>query len=275
MRLPAGLLISIGIFLLIEFYSFTAIQLALRNASKNTKFIVLGIYVLASLLVWVGMFTFRNGQFKSWPDTLRILLIAFIMGFLVAKLVMATFMVLDDLRRLFTWMFKQISTLIPQGPEKTSTSIAISRSTFIANMAVLTGGLLLGAFMWGTSNRYRYQLKKIRLKLPQLPEAFRGLKIIHISDIHSGSFDQAASVAKGVELIMEQQPDLILFTGDLVNNEATEIVPYKDIFSRLKAPLGVYSTLGNHDYGDYHSWPSETAKAQNLEDLKQHQVDMG
>src|SRR5690606_8908974 len=96
-----------------------------------------------------------------------------------------------------------------------------------------------------------------------------------ISDIHAGSFDSHDAVLRGVEKLMEQKPDIIFFTGDLVNNKAEEIKPYIDIFSRLKAPLGVYSILGNHDYGDYVQWDSPEAKAANLEELKQIQAQMG
>jgi len=101
------------------------------------------------------------------------------------------------------------------------------------------------------------------------------MKIIQISDIYSGSFDDPAAVAKGVEPIMNEKPDLIVFTGDLINERAEEVVPYLEIFSRLKAPMGVYSVRGNHDYGDYVTWPSEKAKRENLEMLKQHHADLG
>lgn len=113
------------------------------------------------------------------------------------------------------------------------------------------------------------------MPLSSLPKAFRGLRIVQISDIHSGSFDDPEAVAEGVASIMQEKPDLILFTGDLVNDKAEEIVPYLEVFKALKAPLGVYSIFGNHDYGDYFSWPSEEAKKNNLEQLKQHHATMG
>ena len=111
--------------------------------------------------------------------------------------------------------------------------------------------------------------------MKNLPSEFKGLRIIQISDIHSGSLDDPEAVSKGVDLIMREKPDLILFTGDLVNNQAEEVNPYLKIFGQLKAPMGVYSVLGNHDYGDYVSWPSEVAKRENLDALKQHHVDLG
>ena len=102
------------------------------------------------------------------------------------------------------------------------------------------------------------------------------MKIVHISDIHSGSFLDKKAVERGVEEIMKQQADLILFTGDLVNDRASEMESFMDIFSRLKAPMGVYSTLGNHDYGDYVDWPHKgISKEGNLEKLKKVHADLG
>jgi predicted MPP superfamily phosphohydrolase len=137
------------------------------------------------------------------------------------------------------------------------------------------GTALFGTLLYGFSNKYNYQVKKIRLAFTNLPEAFRGLKIVHISDIHSGSFQNKPAVNRGVDMILAQKPDLVLFTGDLVNDRATEMEEYMDVFSRVKAPMGVFSTLGNHDYGDYVSWPSAQAKQNNLEDLKQTHAKLG
>lgn len=142
-------------------------------------------------------------------------------------------------------------------------------------MALAGSALAAGAFLRAYTNRYRYNVIEVEMKFDNLPESFRGMKIAHISDIHAGSFDRYRSVWRGIRKLMRYEPDMICFTGDLVNNRATEIEPYKRIFSQLKAPLGVYSVLGNHDYGDYVEWESEDAKKQNLEDLKQHHEDMG
>jgi predicted MPP superfamily phosphohydrolase len=101
------------------------------------------------------------------------------------------------------------------------------------------------------------------------------MKLVHISDIHSGSFQNKAAVNHGVDMILKENADLILFTGDLVNDRATEMQDYMDVFSRLKAPMGVFSTLGNHDYGDYVAWPTQEEKKQNLDDLKKVHQDLG
>ena len=118
-------------------------------------------------------------------------------------------------------------------------------------------------------------MQKQSLAFNELPEAFRGLKIMHISDIHSGSFTDKKSVEKGIDKILAANADIILFTGDLVNDRADEMHDYQEMFSRLHAPMGVYSTLGNHDYGDYARWPSLEAKKANLERLKKVHADMG
>lgn len=113
------------------------------------------------------------------------------------------------------------------------------------------------------------------MSFPNLPAAFEGLKLVQISDVHSGSLQDISAVNKGIDLILAQNPDLIFFTGDLVNDRATEMGPLKSSFARLKAPMGVYSTLGNHDYGDYVQWPSAADKQANLQALMQVHKDMG
>lgn len=151
----------------------------------------------------------------------------------------------------------------------------IPRSTFMSWLGLGIGGSLFGALLYGFSNKYNYQVRNIKLSFANLPKAFRGLKMIHISDIHSGSFQNKEDVNRGVDLILQQNADLVLFTGDLVNDRADEMTGYMEVFGRVKAPLGVYSSLGNHDYGDYVAWPSVQEKAANLEKLKQVHASLG
>jgi predicted MPP superfamily phosphohydrolase len=129
--------------------------------------------------------------------------------------------------------------------------------------------------VWGFGNKYKYKTNHVRLRFDNLPEAFRGMKVLQISDVHSGSFTDKQAVSRGIDHILSEKADLILFTGDLVNDQAKEMDDYKDLFSKLKAPMGVYSTLGNHDYGDYKQWDSPEAKRANLESLKRVHADMG
>jgi predicted MPP superfamily phosphohydrolase len=134
---------------------------------------------------------------------------------------------------------------------------------------------LFGSLLYGFGNKYRYHIKRIPLAFDNLPVSFKGLKIVQISDIHSGSFTDKKAVMHGVNMIMNEKPDLILFTGDLVNNTSEEMNDYMDVFSKLNAPMGVYSTLGNHDYGDYTHWNSREEKVANLERLKHIHSELG
>jgi predicted MPP superfamily phosphohydrolase len=182
-------------------------------------------------------------------------------------------MLVDDIRRLLTWF---VTSLAYGNSSVGGSGTTIDRSTFMRQTALVLGGVSLVGFTAGIANRYKYRVRKMKLSFKSLPDSFKGLRIVQISDIHTGSFDNHAAVAHGIERIMHQKADIILFTGDLVNNMASEVdEKYKEIFSRLKAPMGVYSTLGNHDYGDYVQWPTKEAKKENLEQLKATHADMG
>ncbi|HET6769392.1 MAG TPA: metallophosphoesterase, partial [Chitinophagaceae bacterium] len=146
---------------------------------------------------------------------------------------------------------------------------------FLSWTGMLMGGGLFGSLVFGFANKYNYQLRRLQLSFERLPAAFKGLKVVHISDIHSGSFTDKRAVSKGVEKILSEKPDLILFTGDLVNDRSHEMDDFMDIFGALKAPMGVYSILGNHDYGDYTQWNSPEEKQANLERLKKVHADLG
>jgi len=123
--------------------------------------------------------------------------------------------------------------------------------------------------------RSRYRIKQHIVRIPGLPEAFRGFRLVQISDIHSGSFTDPDEVQKGIDAVLETRGDAVVFTGDLVNNTADEIEPWMERFSQIKAPHGVFSILGNHDYGDYVPWPSPTAKEANLDRLARNHAAMG
>jgi len=156
-------------------------------------------------------------------------------------------------------------------PEKT-----ISRAQFLERITLATGGVSLGLGLLGTQyNLYDYQIHHIVIKLPCLPKALRGLKIAQISDIHAGSLTNRLAVKGGFEMLMREKPDLICFTGDLVNYDTTEIQGFGPLFTSLKAPLGVFSCLGNHDYGDYKGWSSLQAKRKNLDMLIEAQRKFG
>lgn len=273
MRSPLGAFIFIVCMLLLDAYMFLAIRTVSFSVAPKTKNLIFAIYWSISALTILGflLFVFTSPDFM--PKKVRTYLFATVIGLFLAKLVAAAFFLLDDLRRGIQWIG---SKLFMQNGDATDVGHGtISRSAFLSWIGITAGTGLFGSLIYGFSNKYRYTVKKVGLASTRLPEAFKGLRIVHISDIHSGSFTDKKSVEKGIQKILDQKPDLILFTGDLVNNLAEEMQDYTDVFSRLKAPMGVYSTLGNHDYADYVSWDSKEAKTANLERLKQVHASMG
>ena len=150
-----------------------------------------------------------------------------------------------------------------------------SRRKFVSQIALGLAAIPFASILYGViKGRYNFKVLKYTLSFDDLPEAFDGYKITQISDVHSGSFDNAEKLDYAIDLINEQASDAILFTGDMVNNEAAEMEPWKETFARLKARDGKFSVLGNHDYGDYIDWPTPEAKIANLDRLKEIQKEM-
>ena len=264
------------IVLLVEYYSFVAVRSVIKQTPDSIHGYLFLLYIILSLVTLCGFFALSHYGRGVWPSVTLKYAVNMLVGVFIGKFLVATILLFTDVALLipnlisFANSFK--SHPIGSPPEG---SRFMSRFTFISQLALGVGALVTLGLGYGIRNRYRYQLKKVKLSLKNLPSEFKGLRIIQISDIHSGSLDDPEAVAKGVDLIMREKPDLILFTGDLVNNQAEEVNPYLKIFGQLKAPMGVYSVLGNHDYGDYVSWPSEVAKRENLDALKQHHADLG
>lgn len=258
---------------LAEYYSFIVLRSALRSLPGLWRNILMGTYVLIDILCWSSFFVLRSGVLQL-PNTVKALYIALAMGLLVAKALILIIMLGDDLRRVILLLAAKFKTSAAEASLPIEGN-GISRSVFLSRMALGLGGAMILGFLHGISNRYRYQIRKVSIRFPNLPAAFSGLRIVQISDIHSGSFDNPEAVSKGVSAILALKPDIIFFTGDLVNDRSAEMMAYKEIFARLHAPMGVYSILGNHDYGDYVEWPSLEAKKENLEQLKRIQADMG
>ena len=267
------LVIILSIIGLAEYYSFIVVRSSVRNLPSPWRITLTVFYLLLTTISWLGLILFRQINWATVPHLLRNIYIAFVLGFTVGKILILLVMLVDDIRRLITWL---ITSLAYNSSASSDTTTTIDRSLFLKRTALVLGGLSLLGFTYGIRNRYSYRVRKIKLNAASLPIAFKGLKIVQISDIHTGSFDNHAAVAHGIQRAMDQNADLILFTGDLVNNHSEEVdAKYQEIFSQLKAPMGVYSTLGNHDYGDYVEWPSKQAKIENLDKLKGIHASMG
>lgn len=251
--------------LALDFYCYYAIVGVFKKWSAKTKRIFGYVWWFVSLSLIVGVFC---AIYLNLFLTIRaIILVAFFL-LSTAKVFMLPFLLVDDLRRLAINVFRRRKKAQAK-PEEPLAGEPISRSAFLVKAGLVAGAIPLSSLSWGIiSGAYDYQVRKVKLVLPNLPKAFDGITMAQISDIHSGSFYNKTAVKGGVELLMAQKPDFVFFTGDLVNNLTSEVKDYQDIFSKVKAPLGVYSTLGNHDYGDYYFGKGTSpAKVKNLQDM--------
>lgn len=191
-----------------------------------------------------------------------------------SKLFALPFLLMDDLQRLFRWVLQFF--IENQDHKALTAGQGISRADFLMKVAAGVSAIPLVGMSSGIAfGAHAYVVKRNILNLPALPAPFEGMTIVQISDIHAGSFWSKSAVERGISMISELEPDLIFFTGDLVNNLASEFDDWQEVFGRLKAKHGIYSILGNHDYGDYYPWPNQKEKAQNLENLKAHHRQLG
>lgn len=259
-------LIGVCILLLLaDFYIIDGIRGALKKFSFRfvKRFTV--IFWSISLLLIAGVFLAVYFDIGVGPRA-AILLVFFVL--LVVKIFLLPFILVDDVRRIFLWIARKNKTSEPEFSASQPKPEHIPRSEFLMKAGLITASLPLASLSYGIiSGAYDYRIRRQTIYLPHLPKAFEGIKMGQISDIHSGSFYNKKAVSGGVDLLLKEKPDFIFFTGDLVNNRTIEVKNYMDVFSRVKAPLGVFSVLGNHDYGDYFTWNSIQAKQKNLQDM--------
>jgi predicted MPP superfamily phosphohydrolase len=274
MRTPFGAMIVVIIMLLLDIYVFIAIKTVSQSAAPRTRTIIFSAYWVISVLAIMGflIFIFTGPEFL--PKKVRTYLFATVLGFFFAQLIGVIFFLVDDIRRLIQWGAGKL--LFSNTEASQMNDAPISRSVFLSWLGLAAGGSLFGTFVYGYSNKYNYKVKRVKIAFDNLPPAFKGLKIVHFSDIHSGSFMNKKAVIRGVEKIIAEKADLVVFSGEMVNDRATEMENYMDVFSKIKAPMGVYSTFGNHDYGDYVKWRyNGITKAQNLINLAKVHKDLG
>ena len=216
---------------------------------------------IAFLMFWVR----KNGRTDAmhmvgWVITASILIY-------IPKTLITLPLLFEDMMRVIQWLARAV-----QGGENGFPE----RRRFIGQLALALAAIPLGAIIHGVwKGRYRYRVLHKELFFPDLPEAFDGYRIVQISDLHTGSFDDREKVGYGLDLVNSLSPDALLFTGDMVNNKASELDGWEDLYTDLSARDLKLSVLGNHDYGDYVAWSSEQEKANNLDDLKNRQRRMG
>lgn len=259
--------------LLIDWYFYQALLTVLKGASSYKKTLVFYIYwgfTVFSCLVFMTPLFFKIDE---WPKHIKVYLLAGVVVVIMSKVIGSLFLLTDDILRLFRWGFSKITT---NTSETAIAGTGISRLKFLNQVALGMAAIPLAGFVWGmVRGAFNYKVHNVKVVLPNLPESFNGLKIIQISDIHCGSFVSDKPLEEAVKIINAQKADIVLFTGDLVNNIASETDHLVGALSKIQAPLGVYSTLGNHDYGDYVTWESKEAKEKNLETLKNVHAQLG
>lgn len=251
-------------YILLTVYGFQAIRTITKNIWIHYAFIAVAVVIAGNLIL---QFTMGSGGRVLSPA--KSYAFGFILAFMLFNLIVAVFMFGEDIIRFFTGLYSKFFT-------SQEAFYLPSRRNFISGIAVGVAAIPFVSLLYGMyQGKYNYRVIKHTLHFEDLPEAFDGYRITHISDIHTGSFDNRSEIEYAVNMVKEQKSDVILFTGDMVNNKSTELLPWKDLFTELKADDGVYSVLGNHDYGDYVDWDSSAEKQQNLEELKQLQKEMG
>ncbi len=201
-----------------------------------------------------------------WNDVFRTYLFGFVFAVYVAKLLPILFYLMADtgklIRRFFHLSKKDNRQELARQQE------GITRSRFLQYLGFLSGGMVLstmfvGMFKW----EYEYKVIREKVKIPHLPEGFKNLRIVHISDFHLGNWGLMKPMEKAIEMIRDLKPDVVVFTGDLVTFSTKETERFGEMLGKIKAPLGVYTVLGNHDYGLYVTWPDEKAREKNMTDL--------
>ncbi|MBO6607810.1 metallophosphoesterase [Psychroserpens sp.] len=255
--------IFIIIYSLFTFYGFQAIKTITKATWLQFLFIGLAILIAGNFIYQFSVGT--EGRVLSPAKSYAF---GFLLAFMSINLVIVPILLGEDILRLIYGAYEKVVS-------KEAFTIP-SRRKFISQIALGLAAIPFTSLLYGMyKGKYNFRVLNYTLHFEDLPEAFDGYRITQISDIHSGSFDNREKLEYGINLINEQASDAIMFTGDMVNNKASEMIPWKDLFGSLNAKDGIYSVLGNHDYGDYVRWESKDAYNQNLEDLKQIQKEMG
>lgn len=255
-RWVVTLIIVSAIIILLETYAFQAIKTLTKSKIVQYSWLLVSLLVYANFFYVILTSDRGSGQTIKFQWAVGMFLLV-----LVPKLVVLLLMFGEDVVRLVQKGFSFFS--------KEETKDLAGRRAFVSKIALGLAALPFASMLYGmVKGKYNYKVLKYQLSFKDLPEAFDGFTISHITDIHSGSFDNHEKIQYGVDLINEQQSDMILFTGDMVNNFAHEMDDWVSVFSQLKAPKGMFSVLGNHDYGDYSDWKSPRDKKANFEAIK-------
>jgi predicted MPP superfamily phosphohydrolase len=268
-------LILFAVLLLIDVYFFQAVKTIAAAWPETRRVWTYRIYwgFTAFSLIF-GLFSMLTYQHPLFNKYIYLYTFCVIFVVVVSKLIGSLFLMVDDVQRLVRWIIGFFNQGI--APGNTEAGQGISRAKFLSYTAVSVAALPFVSMIYGmVKTAFDFTIRRNKVAIKNLPKGFEGLKIVQLSDIHSGSFASEEPFRRAVEMIMNEKPDVIFFTGDLVNDRSSEAERHIATWKQLSAPLGVFSILGNHDYGDYVEWDSKAEKAANLQRLKEIHKEMG
>lgn len=268
--MPIRLILILAILVVIDIYAFQSVRYLCRGLSAtqirnayitywSVSAFCFGIIIIGNIIDW-----------HTWNKVFRTYSFAVVFIVFFSKVFVVVFLLLDDVIRGMRWAFAKIEPFLskPDALNTPAKPSGISRLDFMVKLSLFAGAIPFFSLIYGMLNgAYNYRKRKVTLTLNNLPASFNGFKIIQISDIHTGSFMRIDPLKEAVKSMNDEKPDVVFFTGDLVNDKHEEAVPYIDIFKNIKAKHGVFSIFGNHDYGDYVKWESGEAKSANLQKL--------
>lgn len=275
MRSIFGFLVFVGIIVLIDLYAYKGINTALAgwtDAGRRWMRFIYWAVSIGLIATWVWLFVNIAELRANRNYSFVFSLVAVSMLFFLPKLVVVAFHLVEDLLELLRWAAAKMQPGKPDGNGE-----PISRIRFLSQVGLALATIPFAGVLYGiTHGRRNFRVERVTIRSDKLPEQFTGLRVVQISDMHLGSFPTDSDIVqRGIDLINAEEPDLILFTGDLVNDYSEEAEPWLEQLSKLEARIGKFSILGNHDYSDYARYPSREAKAANLERLKEHHATMG
>lgn len=250
-----NIILLVAAFIILEIYVYQAFKTLTHNTWLRVAYWVVTIAVYAFVISEISNFR-RSDRDQHKIQIMTSILVIFV----IPKILIAALLLIDDIIRVSSFGFNSL--------KNNGTTNYPERRKFLSLLGIGSAALLSLAFIDGIIfGKYRYKVRALKIKIKNLPQSFKDYKIVQISDVHSGSFFHPEKLQHAIDLINEQNADLILFTGDMVNNYAEEFEPFIPLFKTIKSKDGKLAILGNHDYGEYAEWSSAEAKAENLKRL--------
>jgi predicted MPP superfamily phosphohydrolase len=255
-----GLFIFFLLFMGLEFYLYRVFRVYFLQKPVTLRVFTIIWFLIPIACVVLSLLAPNMGK------TGKLLVTNLVMIFFLVILLTAILVFLGDVTRFIINRISKPSTEV----------VSLGRRKMLANVGLVLMAVPLGTLLFGLfKTAYDFKIHRITLKFPNLPDAFKGFKFVQLSDIHTGSFLKHDELGEAIQLTLNEKPDVVFFTGDIVNNKTEEAYPFMEALKKLQAPMGVYSSLGNHDYGDYEKWPSTEAKAANMDAMYQLHKDLG